>query len=476
MNVKNMKVKKAMKKVSLNFIYNSFYQILLILFPLVTTPYLSRILGSEGIGHYSYSYSVAYYFVMFITLGLNNYGNRTIAAIRHDKLNLSKNFFSIFYMQLFFGIVVSTIYLVLCILLYKNIYSYIFILYVLSAILDINWFFFGLEEFKLTVSRNIIVKIISIICIFIFVKDSNDVWLYCLIMSGSFFLSNILLWPFLKKYVFFVPVTIHDIIKHVKPNLILFIPVIAISMYKMMDKIMLGNLSTITEVGFYENAEKVINIPLALINSLGTVMLPRMSHIMSNDNQNSQIKKVLWFSLLFAVFITVPISLGIIGVSNEFVPVFYGPGYEKCISLFTILLPSSIFVAIANVIRTQILIPLKKDNIYIISVCLGAITNLLINYVLIPKYGSVGAAIGTFFAELVVCGYQFLKIKKMYSIFKAIPYMLPFIIFGCNMLYILNILNLSFSPVIIIFIKIIIGAIIYLIPSLIYYLILCKKS
>jgi O-antigen/teichoic acid export membrane protein len=170
-----------------NFIYNFIYQILILILPLITVPYVSRVLGADGVGTYSYTYSIAYYFMIIAMLGLNNYGNRRIAKVRDNKEDLSKEFWSIYKLQLITSsimIILYFLYVSLFATKYKLI-AFIQILYVASSMLDINWFFFGIEKFKLTITRNTIIKVFSLILIFIFVKNENDLWKYTTILSSS---------------------------------------------------------------------------------------------------------------------------------------------------------------------------------------------------------------------------------------------------------------------------------------------------
>lgn len=326
-----------------------------------------------------------------------------------------------------------------------------------------------MEKFKLTVSRNTVIKILTTISIFIFVKAQSDIYLYALIMVISILISQCLLWPFVTKDIKIVRIKAKDVTKHIKPNLILFVPVIAISLYKVMDKIMLGYLCSMTEVGFYESSEKVITVPMSLVTALGTVMLPKMSSLVaSNDNQKSE--KYLKSSLTLSIFLSSSMCFGIMGIANKFVPMFYGEGYEICIVLFQILLPSCIFLAIANVIRTQYLLPNSMDKTFIISSFLGAVVNLILNFILIPRMQSVGAAIGTLFAEATVCIYQLIIIKKRVPVLKYIFNSLPFLISGfimwCVLLLadrIIIIKNVFFN----IFVLIVIGIVCYFITLIV---------
>lgn len=400
-----------------NFLYNIIYQILILIIPLITAPYLSRIVGVNGIGTYSYTYSIVYYFMLLTLLGVNNYGNRSIAKVRDDKIMRSKTFWSIYILQLIMGMIMLILY-VLYIVLFDTKYkliSGIEILFIISAMLDINWFFFGMEEFKKTITRNIFVKVGTIVLIFSLVKSPKDLWIYTLIMAGMTCLSQLVLWMFLKKKIVKVKINISDIVQHIKPNIILFIPVIAVSLYKMMDKIMLGIIANVDEVGYYENAEKIINIPMTLITALGTVMLPRISNIVAKGD-SQKVSDYISKSIRFVMFMSCAMCSGLICIGYDFAPLYFGNEFQKTgilIMLLSITLP---FLSFANVLRTQYIIPKEKDKIYIVSVSLGAIINLVMNFIFIPKFASIGACFGTIFAEITVMAYQAYAIRKEINI------------------------------------------------------------
>ena len=451
-----------------NFLYNTFYQILIIIIPLITTPYVSRVLGSEGVGRFSYSYAIAYCFVMFAMLGVNNYGNREIAAVNNNLEERSKRFWEIYSLQMAVSLIAIAAYIIYVVVLCEDkTIGWIMLCFVVSAAFDINWFYFGMEEFKITVARNSIVKLITVICIFVFVRTQEDVYIYCFVNVIGMLISQIVLWAVLKKYVNFHKVKAAAVVKHIKPNLTLFIPVIAISVYKYMDKIMLGMMTVKEEVGFYESCDKIVQIPVALITALGIVMLPRITNMIANQQSDeglSYTKK----SLVFTMFVASPMCFGIMAVAKEFVPVFYGAGFDKCIIVFQFLLPSCIFMAFANVVRTQILIPHQRDRVYVLSVVLGAVVNLVANILLIPYFQSVGAAIGTLAAEAAVCIVQCIYIRKDIKIIKYALYGLPFVISSIMMYCI--VINLSFNSFTTLeelFVKILIGMGIYLICSLV---------
>lgn len=446
-----------------NFIYNIIYQILILIIPLVTAPYLSRTIGAKGVGTYSYTYSIVNYFMLLTLLGVNNYGNRSIAKVRDNKDRLSKTFWSIFSIQLIMGISMSIFYFTYVLIFdneYKSI-AFIQSLFIISAMIDINWFFFGMEEFKKTITRNTFVKIGNALLIITLVKNSNDVWKYTLIMSGMTCLSQIILWSFLKKYIKFVKPKWSDIKKHIKPNLVLFIPVIAVSLYKIMDKIMLGLISSVSEVGFYENAEKIVNLPLTLITALGTVMLPRMSNLTAKGD-NKKVKEYIKKSEKFVMFMSLPMFCGLIAIGYHFAPLFFGNEFQKTGILIMLLSSTLPFISFANVLRTQYLIPREEDKIYIKSVFLGALTNFIMNSIFIYNYGSIGACFGTITAEFAVMFYQAIAIRKELPIKEYVINALPFLIRALIMLLIIYLFNyIEIDYLLRIMIQVMLGCLIY---------------
>ncbi len=327
-----------------------------------------------------------------------------VAYVRDDRNKLSKEFWNIYCFQFLMAIVVTAVYLLYCLLFASNRQiSLYLILFVLSVGVDITWFFWGMEEFRITVTRSFLIKILSTAAIFLFVKDENDVGVYTLILCIGFFGGQICVWPRLFRYVSYVRPEKKEVIRHIRPNLVLFLPAIAVSLYKIMDKIMLGFMSAKAEVGFYESSEKIIKIPMAIIESLGAVMQPRMSNLISNNADRKYLNEVLKKSVLTAIFFSTLLGFGIMSISHDFVPIFYGEGFEKCSVLFMILLPSCMFLSFTNVLKSQFLLPRKKDREYIIALFTGAAVNLTVNSILIPSQASIGAAVGTLCAEISVC-------------------------------------------------------------------------
>lgn len=426
-----MKGKSSIKK---NFMYQMVYEVLVLILPFVTSPYIARVIGAEGLGTYSYSYSIAYYFVLFSMLGIKNYGNRAIARVRDDKNLLNETFSNIAALHILISVVCCVAYFGYVILLdsEERIYAGIQALYVLSGLFDISWFYFGIEHFKLTVTRNIIIKIANVVCVFAFVRTSGDLWIYCLIMALGNLISQLSLWIPLKQYVKLVSPKWDSMKIHMKPLIVLFIPAIAVSLYKYMDKIMIGSLSSKSQLGYYENAEKVINIPMTVIASFGTVMLPKMSNLAaSHDKQAS--RKYITISMEFVMCLAFALAFGLAGVGTVFAPIFWGDKFVLSGYLIMGLATTIPFVSFANVIRTHYLIPNALDREYLASVVAGAVVNLAINALLISRLGAVGAVVGTVAAEIVVCVWQSFVVRNQLPVWQLIMKSLPFLPAGLVM-------------------------------------------
>ena len=393
------------KIITINYLLNTSYQILILIVPLITTPYVSRVLGAEGIGIYSYTYSIVSYFLIIAIMGTTTYGQRTIAYYQDDSYNRSRKFFEILIFRIVTTTMCSLIYIVylftpFC--KYRTI-SCLQIIYLLAVIFDVSWLFQGMEDFKRIVFRNTIAKIFNVILLLIFVTKDTDLGKYVLILSGMTFIANISVWPYVPKII--QKVHIKDItpFKDTKEILLLFIPTIAIQVNAVLDKTMIGSYAiSAVENGYYEQTEKVVRMALAIVTSLGTVMIPRIAKLY-HDRNTEQMKRYIEKSYQFVWIIGIPIMLGLIGVANMFVPVFYGAGYDKIKSLMPIYSLSVLPVALSNVTGCQFLIPTKKQNVYSVAVLSSTVVNIVLNSIMIPRFLSSGAAVASVAAECVGC-------------------------------------------------------------------------
>lgn len=454
-----------MSKIKTNILYNMAYQVLVLIVPLITSPYISRVLSVKGIGIFSYVSSVAYYFFVLVTMGLSNYGNRCIAKQRDNKVTRSKTFWSIYYMQIAIGLCTIIIYIFYVIFISEKCYKLYFLiytLYILGACLDINWFFFGMEEFKFTTIRNSIIKLLTVIAVFVFVKNEHALIAYFLIVAGSTLISNLILWTKVNYFVDYYKPKFKECIIHLKPNLVLFIPILAMSIYRVMDKIMIKELSGIIQNGYYENADRIITISLTAFSAIATVMMPAISNMVAKKDDFA-IKKIFYDMMQVVNFLSIAMMFGLMAISIKFAPLFFGDNFIESGYLLIGLAPTIFLSGWKNVVRSQYLIPYEKDNIYVISLVVGALVNVIINGIFIPKYGARGAVIGTIAAEFAGFIIQTYAIKEYISLKKIILQSIIIVPAGIIMMllvfFILKILPYNLLSVLL---SILVGAIIYL--------------
>ena len=411
----------ANKSIKKNYIYNMIYQVLTLVLPLITTPYLSRVLGAEGIGIYGYTFSIVTYFVLFGSLGVAMYGQREIAYAGDNREKRHKIFVEV---NIFRFITIALATIVYTIIFLRNnpyqVYYRILLFELWAAAFDISWFFQGMEEFKKTVIRNVLVRICSVGLVFLLVKTKEDLVKFVLIYSLADFIGNLSLWMYLPQYAKNIKVSNINIWKHFIPILMLFIPQIANQVYKILDTTMIGKLVIDkAETGYYEQSQKVIRLLLTIVTSLGVVMVPRMASTFASGDKE-KVNEYMKMSFKFVFFLAFPLMFGIISIANSFVPLFFGEGYNKVILLIRIISPILLLMGIANVVGTQYLLPTKRQKEYTLSVTIGVIANFFLNYFFIKRYASIGAAIATVLSQLIVDFAQLYYIRKDINVVKIL--------------------------------------------------------
>lgn len=451
--------------VSKNFIFNLIYQILIIILPLLTVPYVSRVLGPENVGIYGYTNSLVSYFTLLAALSCNIYGSRQVAYVRDDKEKLNKTFWEIVILKSIISIIVIILYYLfvkLYVPLQYKLYSTIQVVCIITVLIDISWFFIGMEDLKKTVSRNLVVKLISLSLIFTFVKDGNDLWKYVSIIVISDFIGQAILWRYIKKYVRYEKIKIQQSFKHLLPMIKLFIPQIAIQVYVILDKTMIGYLTNVTEVGYYDMAQKIVKLPLGVVTSLGLVLLPRISNLYANGEEE-KIRYYITKSLNFVLFLAVPIYLGISAISSNLVFWFLGESFLKSGTIIKITSIIIVFIGMSNVIGVQLMLPLGREKEFTISVTTGSIINFILNSIFILKFASIGASISTVIAEFSVTFVQFIFMRKYFNLKSINKELIKYIVSSSIMfLFILFISKIVIlKGALLTLIQIIIGVVIY---------------
>ena len=449
-------------KIVRNYLYNAGYQIFLLLVPLITTPYIARVLGPHGVGVNSFTNSIIQYFVLFGSIGINLYGNREIAYHRDDKQKMSQIFWEIELLRVVAIVVASVAFLIFMMFEQKyHVYLLMQSILIIAAAFDISWFFMGTEDFKTTVLRNTLVKILSVILIFWLVKSPADTAIYILIISGSQLFGNFTLWPYLRKRLVKVSFRNLRIWRHFRPALVLFIPQIATQIYLVLNKTMLGSISGVVSSGFFDNSDKMIKMVLAIVTATGTVMLPRVA----NTFARGDIKKVnsyLYSTFDFITFSSIPLFLGLAAIAPRFSVWFFSAKFAGIDRLIMMEAPAILMIAWNNAIGTQYLLPTNHNREFTISVTIGAIVNLILNIPLIILWGAFGAAISTVVSEASVTLYQIYVIRKQISLRILFSDLWKYVMAGMVMFIVVYLLNihLPFNSLTLI-IEVLVGIIIY---------------
>ena len=404
------------QNIRINYILNTMYQLLTLITPMVTAPYISRVLGANGVGIYSYTTSVAAFFIMFAVLGTTTYGQRAIAQCRDNRGKLSQCFWEIEILSVISTLICVAVWFVFILFCpeYK-IYYLILTVELLAVAFDIIWFYSGLEQFKYIVIRNAVIKVLSIACLFIFVKERSHVWVYLAIIASGKFLGNCSMWFALRRYIDRVDITSLSLLPHLKETLAYFIPTAAASVYTYLDKVMIGAFTeTSVENGYYEQAQKIIKMAYTVLVSLNTVMSARMSYLFA-QNKRGEIKEKLEKALAFIVILGVPFVFGISGIAFNFVPWFFGGEFEKVAVLMIYSSPLVFIMSLHNFLSAQYLVPSGQRVRSTKGVVCGAIVNLILNAILIPRFQSVGAVVATLVAETSICAVYFHMSKEFVS-------------------------------------------------------------
>lgn len=431
------------KNIWINYIYNLSYQILAILAPLITTPYVSRILGAEGIGIYSYTSSISTYFGMISVLGLGTLGQLRCSRCRDDKRELSNTFWEIFLSRCFLSSILIVLYLIFCFCVrtYQIIYL-ILTANLISGLLDIGWFYQGLEDFKRMAQRNFFIKILSIVLIFLLVKSKDDLIIYIIVIQGSMLLGNFLLWFKINKYLLAPKLSLIHPLRTCTEGIVYFIPTIASSIYTVFDKAMIGLITGSSfENGYYEQAYKIQQLAVTVVTALSAVTLPRMAYLHSKHDTNGM-DKVLKSSISVTGFLSYPIAFGLFGISRKLIPCFLGAEFEPSILLLQLMCFMVIAIGFDNLFGNQCLIPCGKQRLYNTGVIAGAVINLILNAILIPQFASLGASVASVVAEFVIMLLFAYFSREMISLMTLIKLSWKYIVSSFGMAAILRFVDL----------------------------------
>ncbi len=415
------------KSIKLNFIMNAILSVSGFIFPLISFPYVSRILLPEGTGRVNFATSLISYFCMLAMLGVPTYGIRACAQVRDDKIKLSRTAHELLFINLIMSLVSYAILagaLLFVPRLFEDRLLYIIVsATILFTAIGMEWLFRALEQYSYITIRSLIFKAIAVIAMFLLIHEQKDYVIYGGISIFAASASNILNFFHARKYIFMHPVGEYHISRHFKPVLVFFAMACATTIYTNLDNVMLGFMTSNTEVGFYTAAVKIKVVLVAVVTSLGNVLLPRVSYYIQKgmmEEFGRVCRKALNFVFLFAT----PLTLYFILFAKNGIYLLSGTAFDGAIMPMQIIMPTVLLIGFTGIMGIQVLVPLGKEKYVLYSEIAGAVVDLILNWFLIPVLGASGAAIGTLVAEFVVFCFQFYVLRKdLLETFKSFKYL-----------------------------------------------------
>lgn len=415
------------KKTSLkiNFIFNAVYQILVLLVPLITTPFVSRVLGPDAIGQYSFIFSIVSYFCLFANFGFNDLGTKVISESRDDKVTKSNIFYSLLFSKLILGALVLCLFLIYVFFVSNDLNTlmcYLFLgLYLLGTIFDYSFYFQGEERFVSICIRNIFIRVLTLVLIFVLIRNTEDLWIYCLILGvGQILSSLIMVFSFGKNSLCKIDLKKLEVWKYFKLSIPYFIPALSVSLFSYLNQVLLGIMgSSDAENGYYGQAMKIIQILSTLAGSISIIIFSRMSYLVQEGDESEINKKIQQTFSSFWI-LSLPLTLGICAISDLFVPIFFGEGYDKVIILIYILAPQIVFSPLNGLYGYLYFRPKNKIWIQTIIIFGASALNIVLALILIPRYQSIGTSISRLAAEfiqlpfLIIFSYKYISLKDSF--------------------------------------------------------------
>ena len=390
-------------KVIKNYLYNLSYQILTIILPIITVPYVTRIFTSEALGNYVFYNSIVSYFSLFAMLGIGVYGTKQIAAAS----DVSSTFWNIYAIQLIASILAMVVYVIAIFSIpqMSGVIPLIVGITLFAKMIDISWLFSGKEDFKKITIRNTVIRIIGVISIFTFVKSSDDLYLYVFLIVIFDFLGQFVMWVPAKKFIKRPSFNTKIMKKNLHPIVLLFLPQVAISLYVVLDRTLLGLLGSYSDVGIYEQGQKLISILLKVVSSLGVVMLPRVANLLS-ERRDKEAQNMVKFSFILYNLIIFPMIFGLIAVNEVFVKLFLGQNFQDVKYVLYVIVFNIMFVGWTNILGYQVLVVRNKNKEFMLSTTIPAFVSVAVNIAVIPFFGYIGASITSVVVEILVFAIQ----------------------------------------------------------------------
>jgi len=458
------------KSVKRNYIYSLSYQIFSLIMPFITSPYIARILGPENVGTFSFISTYVSYFVLLGRLSIDLYGSRELSYVKNDLTKKSEVFWNLALLN-FTNLLIALLIYFTWLLIYKPVNGLFYALSSLtlfSSMLDITWLFSAHEEFGMIALRNFIVRIISVVSIFVFVKSPNDLVNYFLINLITPFVINASMLRYINRYVTFIKPTFLNAYKRYPKVLKISLPNLAVSVYTMLDKLLLGTISGNEYLGYYDYSKRIVAMALTVVSSMTPIMMVKMSgHFKNNDL--SLVRGYVAKSFKFSVFSSVLIFSLLISAVPEFIPWFYGSNFSTTIKLIQILSPTIIAVAMGTVAGHQFLLSIGKENLLSLALVIGAVISFSLNILLIPRYDALGASLTSLVTEAAITIILYITISRYMDVKELFRQNYKFFLFSLAVIIPLRIIGTKMGPSVLTnLLQVALGTIIYLLLSLVF--------
>lgn len=422
-----------MSRIVKNYIYNILYNLAALFIPLLTAPYLARKLGADMLGTFAYIQSSTTIICTISMLGTYTFGNRQVAYTRDNKQRMSQEFCNIMGLRLVLGIVGTLIYIILGFNSQYWPYFMLYYIYYLGYVIDCSWLFVGVEDMKVCTLKNFFAKIGSAICILGFIKSEDHFGRYVLILALATFLANVSVYTQIKKYVIICKIQIKSIFPNLKSAFRLCLPTLVSTVYLQIDKLMIqwitGNAYEIT---YYDQAEKIIMIPLAFITVLSTVMMPRLANEFHNG-QREQISRLITKACSYSMMMACPLMFGIMGIASHFIPWYLGENFLPVSYAIIVLGPYVITNTLLGISGGQYFTATDQISILLKSNIIGMIVNVVVNSVMISIWGYLGAAIATVISQCLMVIYQYYYMNKQIAVISTILKQVKYLVYGIIM-------------------------------------------
>lgn len=384
------------------------------IFPLITFPYVSRVLGPDGTGKVSLALSWVTYFNLFAQLGIPTYGVRTCAKIRDDRAELTKVTQELLIINLVMGAISYALFFALMlvnpVMQHEKTLYIIMSSFILFNAIGMEWLYRGLEQYTYITIRSILFKLVGLIAMFFLIRAKQDYVIYGILTIFAGAASNVFNFFHAHKYIGMRPVGHYEFRRHFKAIGVFFAMSCATTIYTNLDFVMLGHMKEDLDVGYYNASVRIKSILVSLVTSLGTVLLPRSSYFVEHGLMED-FWRITKKALNFVLIVATPLTVYFMFFAKEGIFLLAGSQYQGAVLPMQIIMPTLIFIGFSNILGIQVLVPLGQEKVVLYSEVAGAVTDLIINLLLIPQYGAAGAAVGTLVAEMVVLTWQYIVIR-----------------------------------------------------------------